>query len=331
MKLSIVVPVYNVERYLPKCLDSLLNQDIDKNDYEIIIVNDGSTDKSRDIAKEYSLNYSNIILINQENRGLSSARNTGIKHSKGKYIQFVDSDDFLEPNVEKTLIDKIEKDNLDVLRFNYRNVNEKYDVFEPNKSGRPFVDYTDNICDGVSFLTERLGFACYAWQFILKTELVISIPLFKEGIFFEDTEWTPRVLSIADRVTSVDTFVYNYLVRDGSITRAATSDKKRKIIDDKLSLIGSLTHQMDSVCDKRWYQGIISSTAISLLGCVAEDFFAERNIFIKKLRYMGIFPLCDYHLNKYLLRKRTLINFSPEIFCLIYYLKNGCMIKSERQ
>ena len=100
MKLSIIVPVYNVADYLPKCLDSLLVQDLSQNEYEIIVVNDGSTDNSGKIAEEYSKTYSNIILINQENQGLSGARNTGIQNAKGEYVQFVDSDDYLEPNRE---------------------------------------------------------------------------------------------------------------------------------------------------------------------------------------------------------------------------------------
>lgn len=322
MILSFVVPVYNIAQYLPKCLDSLLNQDVNRENYEIIIVNDGSTDKSGVIAQEYASKYSNIALINQDNKGLSVARNIGIKAAKGKFIQFVDSDDFLEPNVEKALLEKMEQENLDILRFNYQNVNEQYEIFEPYKSGKPFVDYTDEITDGLTFLTERLGFGCYAWQFILKTSIIRSIPLFKEGVYFEDTEWTPRILSVAQRVTSVDTMVYNYLVRNGSITKGTTIEKKRKIVDDKLSLIESLKNQMDGVEDKRWYEGMISNIVISFLCCVAEDFFSERVAYVRRLRHMGVLPISAFHLTSFALRKRKLINFSLLLFCRLYKLKN---------
>jgi len=322
MILSIVVPVYNVEKYLPKCLDSILNQDIDKEEYEVIVVNDGSTDNCLEIAREYAARVPNIVLINQENQGLSGARNSGIRAAKGKYIQFVDSDDYLEPNVEKVLVEKMERENLDVLRFNYQNVNEKYEVFEPNKSGKPYMDYTDKVCDGLTFLTERLGFACYAWQFMLKTELVKSIPLFREAIYFEDTEWTPRVLVQANRVTSVGTKVYNYLLRCGSITKGTTVAKKRKVLEDKLKLIGSLKNQMLSVDDKRWFEGMIASTVISVLGCIIEDFFAERGGYIRQLKQLRVFPISDYHLHKSALRKRGLINLSPELYCWLIKLKN---------
>lgn len=319
--LSIVVPVYNVEEYLSKCLDSILNQDIDKDDYEIIVVNDGSTDGSGGVAKEYAEKYSNITLINQENQGLSGARNSGIKVARGKYIQFVDSDDYLEPNVEKSLVEKMESENLDILRFNYQNVNEKGEVFDPNKAGKLYVDYRDEVCDGTTFLNERQGPACYAVQFMLKTELVKSIPLFMEGIYFEDVEWTPRVLTAANRVTSESKIIYNYLVRQGSITKAKTLEKKRKVIDDKIFLIELMNSQMADKADKRWYKGMIAGTVISLLGAIVADLYDERRKYIKKLKELAVFPLSDYHLNGGGLRKRKLINLSPELYCLIIRLK----------
>lgn len=321
MILSIVVPVYNVEDYLSKCLDSILNQDIDKDDYEIIVVNDGSTDGSGGIAKEYAERYSNITLINQENQGLSGARNSGIKVARGKYIQFVDSDDYLEPDVEKSLVEKMKSENLDILRFNYQNVNEKGEAFDPNKASKLYVDYRDEVCDGITFLNERQGPACYAVQFMLKTELVKSIPLFMEGIYFEDVEWTPRILTAANRVTSESRIIYNYLVRQGSITKARTLEKKRKVIDDKIFLIELMKSQMADKSDKRWYEGMIAGTVISLLGAIVADLYDERRKYIKKLKELAVFPLSDYHLNSGGLRKRRLINLSPELYCLIIRLK----------
>ena len=104
MKLSIVVPIYKVEPYLRKCVDSLLNQDLPTEDYEIILVDDGSPDCCGEICDEYASKYGNIRVIHRENGGLSAARNSGIEIAQGKYIQFVDSDDYLEPNVLKTLV-----------------------------------------------------------------------------------------------------------------------------------------------------------------------------------------------------------------------------------
>ena len=322
MKLSIIVPVYNVSKYLSKCLDSLIRQDIDKEDYEIIVVNDGSTDDSGEIAKMYAGRYSNIILINQENQGLSGARNTGIKAAKGEYIQFVDSDDYLESNVEKTLVEKMENDNLDILRFNYQNVNENYEVFIPYKDYKPFVDYRDEITDGLTFLTERLGYACYAVQFVIKAEILKKEEnLFKRGIYFEDTEWTPRILTQAGRVTSVDTVVYNYLLRDGSISRSINSDKKRKVVEDKLKLVESMKSQMADKKDRRWYEGMVAFTVISVLDEVAFEFYKERRKYIKILKDMKVFPLSKFHITKRMQRKIKLVNLQPEFYCLILHIK----------
>ena len=216
MKLSIIIPIYNVEQYLRKCIDSVLNQDY--SDYEIILVDDGSTDGSGAICDEYaspsfvnSLTRSVVIkVIHQKNGGLSTARNAGIKAARGTYLCFVDSDDYWEPNVLGGLMEQIERDKLDVLRFDYQNVRIKnegvrelehdgeYEVFQPNKDPKRDVDYSNVVTDGETFLNERLGPACYAWQFVIKREILKEC-LFKEGIYFEDTEWTPRMLLRAKR------------------------------------------------------------------------------------------------------------------------------------
>lgn len=324
MILSIIVPVYNVAKYLQKCLDSLLNQDIDKEVYEIIVVNDGATDNSGEIAKEYAEKYSNIILINQKNQGLSGARNTGIKAAKGKYIQFVDSDDYLEPNIEKTLVDKMESDNLDILRFNYQNVNESYQFFDPNKSGKLFVDYCDEVCDGIAFLNDRLGPACYVWQFMLKRNLIKDREnYFKEGIYFEDTEWTPRILVQAQRVTSIRTIVYNYLIRQGSITQSIESKKKQKLLDDSLSLIGALKMQKPKASGIPWFDGMIANLVVSIIGSLSGEYYSQRKKYLFILKKEKVYPLSTYHLTPSATRKAKLINFfSPEIVCWMLHLKN---------
>lgn len=324
--LSIIVPVYNVSKYLAKCLDSLLCQDLKSEEYEIIVVNDGSTDNSGEIAKQYEDKNSNIKVVRQENQGLSGARNTGIELAQGKYIQFVDSDDYLEPNVLRILVDKMESDNLDVLRFNYQNVNENYEVYEPYKEHKPYVDYRDEVCDGLTFLTERLGFACYAWQFVIKSSLLINDDkyLFKRGIYFEDTEWTPRILTQAKSVTSTDLMVYNYLLRQGSITNSVSIEKKRKVLEDKLLLVSALKQQMSDKSDKRWYEGMISATVISIMGCIVADFYKEKSEYLKRLKELDIYPLSYYHASKLSVRKIKFINFSPWLFCSVLKIKSNC-------
>jgi glycosyltransferase involved in cell wall biosynthesis len=152
VKLSIIVPIYGVEQYLRKCVDSLLSQDIPSSEYEIILVDDGGKDACPQICDEYArmnelenegvrkLGKPLIRVIHRENGGLSAARNSGIEAAQSEYIMFVDSDDYIEPNVLGALLSQMERDNLDVLRYNYQNVNEHYEIFNPNKDPNREVD-----------------------------------------------------------------------------------------------------------------------------------------------------------------------------------------------
>lgn len=314
LKLSVIVPIYKVEKYLAKCVDSLLKQDLSPEEYEIILVDDGSPDRCGEICDEYASHFANIKVVHRENGGLSAARNSGIDVAQGQYVQFVDSDDYLEQNVLKSLVTKMETDNLDILRFNYQNVNERYEVFDPNKDGKRYVDYRDEVCDGLFFLTNRLGPGCYAWQFIIKCELLDGCR-FKEGIYFEDTEWTPRLLEKAKRVTSTDMMVYNYLMRQGSITQSVDEKKKRKVLEDKLLLIDSLIEQTGRVSDKRWFEGMIAQTVLSILGYVCENYYHENAAVCSSLKSKRVFPLSYYHSTKAAKRKIWIANISPKLLC----------------
>lgn len=319
-KLSIIVPIYKVEKYLRKCVDSLLQQDLSSEKYEIILVDDGSPDGCGAICDDYASRFANVKVIHRENGGLSAARNSGIILAQGQYVLFVDSDDYLETNVLKAVVEKTEADGLDVLRFNYQNVNERYEVFSPNKAPKHWVDYSDAVCDGLSFLNERLGPACYAWQFIIRRELLPDC-LFKEGIYFEDTEWAPRMLLKAKRVASTDRMAYNYMMREGSITQSVDEEKKRKVLNDKLLLIDSMNLLKQSVADHRWFDGMIAQVVISIINYIAESFFEERRHVIRKLKEKKVFPLSFYLSNDSAKRKIALANLSPELLCVLLHLK----------
>ena len=323
MDLSVIVPVYNVEAYLKKCVDSLLEQDIAPEDYEIILVDDGSTDSSSGICDGLASLHSNIVVIHKENGGLSSARNAGIDAAAGKYIQFVDSDDYLLPNVLGSILPHIKRDNLDILRFNYQNVDSQGLAFEPNRNPKPFVDYSTDICDGLTFLNERLGFACYAVQFILKTDLVKkSSNRFKEGIFFEDVEWTPRIILQADRIASTDLMVYNYLFRSGSISRSQSDERKKKVLADQYQLIDSMISQAGKVQDARWFKGMIAQTSLAIINSVGTSCYRDRKLYINRLKEKGTFPLSTYHSTANAKRKIRIANISPFLLCWLLRLKN---------
>ena len=319
-KLSIIVPIYGVEQYLHKCVDSLLNQDISLSEYEIILVDDESPDMCPKICDDYAAAYENIRVIHQKNGGLSAARNSGIEVATGKYIMFVDSDDYIEPNVLSGLLAQAEQDNLDVLRYRLQYVNPQYEVYNPYESD-PFKgnDYSEEPTDGVTFLNTRMSTACYAWAFVLKRELLDGC-LFTPGIYFEDTDWTPRMLVKAKRVASTNTIVYNYLQREGSITKAVNRSKQQKVLDDKMRLIGEMQRQAKELQEKgfnnAWFSRMIADTVISVIGILSVDFYAERKTYLKQLNRMNIYPIRSKSL------KARLINLSPRLVVELLHRKN---------
>ena len=329
MKLSIIVPIYNVAPYLRKCVDSLLTQDI--SDYEIILVDDGSTDNSGAIADELvdAFRLSPLAsrlemrVIHQANGGLSAARNTGIAAAQGDYILFVDSDDHLQPNTLGTLLEQAERDNLDVLRFRYQNVKESGEVFVPHKGmKRDYNDYSSYLTDGLSFLNDRMGIQCYAWQFLVKADIVRQ-ELFTPGIYFEDTDWTPRMLLRAKRVASTDLVVYNYLWREGSITLSQKdTNKMRKQLDDKIAILGRLNEWGNAVPDRRWFDGMISGLVINIVGIIASTFYSERKRYIQQIKALNILPITTYHIAPRAQRKVKLINTSINFAVWLLHIKS---------
>ena len=329
MKLSIIVPIYNVAPYLRKCVDSLLTQDI--SDYEIILVDDGSTDNSGAIADELvdAFRLSPLAsrlemrVIHQANAGLSAARNTGIMAAQGEYILFVDSDDYLHPNTLGTLLEQMEHDNLDVLRFRYQNVKENGEVFVPHEGMKTdYNNYTSNPTDGLNFLNERMWVQCYVVQFLVKTDIVRQ-ELFTLGIYFEDTDWTPRILLRAQRVASTDLVVYNYLWREGSITLSQKDiAKMRKQLHNKIDLLRKLNNWGQSVSDRRWFDGMISGLVINIVGIIASTFYTERKEYIKQIKSLGVLPLKNIHVASKAVKKLKLINFSIDLATWLLHFRS---------
>ena len=354
MKLSFIVPVYNVAPYLRKCVDSLLAQDYD--DYEIILVDDGSTDESGKICDEYAASPLSAIgmppfseadhstipirVIHQPNAGLSAARNAGIKCAEGKYLCFVDSDDYWEENVLGSLMEQVEREKLDVLRFDYRNVRIvdakhldaehidarrlEYEVFEPNKTPR-YIDRRDEIIDGETYLNTRMGYACYAWQFILRRDLILSScankidsfpsgrdgvgSLFTKGLHFEDVDWLPRMMLRAKCVNSTQMTVYNYFWREGSITLTqGNKEKIRKNVEDQLYIIEQYKDYLEHHPACTWLKNMQSSMVAGVLTAVAQSFYPERKKYIIRLKTLNVLPLSIANQGKTYKRRAILVN-----------------------
>ena len=238
MKFSIVVPVYNVEQYLDDCLKSLQEQAFA--DHEIICVNDGSTDHSREILSEWETRIPQLKIIDRKNGGLSAARNTGLAAATGDYILFVDSDDWVEPTMLSRLA--VEATGEDMICFACRKSDSgTTDTLLPEQS------------DGWSYYNRHalehreVPFVC-VWQRCYRREFLMDNNLrFREGILHEDNEFTPRACLKSKRVKVIPDVLYNYRIRSGSImtTRGLRSKESLITIGNELSELFAKEHGID--------------------------------------------------------------------------------------
>lgn len=209
-KLTVITPFYKAEKYIEKCIKSLLNQDLVEVQY--IFVNDGSPDNADKIVQKYAAEDNRILLLEKENGGQSSARNMAMKYADGKYILYVDADDYLEPNVLGNMVKAAEDNNLDILRAVICDVkgDEKTQIDELDNPGTVM---TGRERLGHNMISYSLCAHMYRRDFLLQNNIV-----FMEGVYHEDMDYVPRTLYYAQRVMDLDLFFYNYVVVEGSTT-----------------------------------------------------------------------------------------------------------------
>ncbi|MEG1590517.1 glycosyltransferase [Chryseobacterium sp.] len=212
-KVSVIVPVYNVENYLAKCLDSLVNQSLQN--IEIVIVNDGSSDGSASIIKQYSEKYPDKVkAFIKENGGLSDARNFGIDQATGDYLGFVDSDDYVSKTMFEEMLNLAEKHNAEMVICNIQKVDEEGNVTQkltqiPNMPEK--IDLETNF----SVFSDLSYFACNK---LFRKELFAD-KRFKKGVHFEDIQLIPQLLLECETIAQTQNFHYQYLERLDSISK----------------------------------------------------------------------------------------------------------------
>lgn len=203
-KVSVIVPIYNVEKYLEKCINSLLSQTLE--DIQIILVNDGSKDNSGNIAKEYEKNNKNrIIYVEKENGGLSDARNYGLKYATSDFIAFLDSDDYIEKNAYEEMYNKAIEENADYVECDF--------IWEfPNKIRVDKQYPYKNKKEMLSFVR------VVAWNKLIKRQLITDNNLeFPKGLRYEDIEFTYKLIPFVNKFAYVDKPFIHYVQREGSI------------------------------------------------------------------------------------------------------------------
>lgn len=219
-KISIVVPVYNVERFLVDCIESIRKQTL--RDFELILVNDGSTDQSGDICDQYAKKDERIIVIHKENGGQSSARNRGIDEAKGEFIGFIDSDDWIQEDMYEQLYIKAKEEEAEIAACNIIE-------FQKDNSKRYFcLDSSDRLYDRKSamnelYLNERLSFS--PCNKIYKRTLFDGIR-FKEGYILEDVDFAYRIIHQSARIYYTGQALYNYRYNEKSTLRKEFSKKR---------------------------------------------------------------------------------------------------------
>ena len=229
-KVSVIIPVYNVEKYLKECVDSVINQTY-KN-IEIILVDDGSTDASADICDEYARNHDYIKTVHKKNGGLSSARNRGVTEAAGVYVCFLDSDDYWENrSFLFDIIDKVTDEEVILFRFK-KYIEKTGKLIESVPQSKKTVP-TDK-CELLDYLITNGQFISSAWSKMVRKDLLINNNIiFREGVTSEDIEWSGKIILYAESFIYTDISGYVYRQRAESITSTMT---RQNIIDLKRNL-----------------------------------------------------------------------------------------------
>ena len=219
--LTVVIPVYNVEKYLKRCIESILIQEW-KN-YDILLVDDGSTDNSPQICEDYAKAYDIISVIHKENGGLSEARNTGISNAEGEYVFFLDSDDWIEPNTFSDLAEVIESDQYDIISFNPEFVKSEHDIIKSDSKRTKRLTGKEALIDMFSygFIT---GFATdKIYRKALFTKNTIQFPV---GKYYEDLGTNYKLFLAAKKVYATNQKYYHYLIDNPDSITQSWNEKK---------------------------------------------------------------------------------------------------------
>ena len=304
IKVSIIVPVYNVEKYINRCLDSLVNQTL--KEIEIIVVNDESPDNSEEIIIEYQKKYNNIKYYKKTNGGLSDARNYGIKYASGEYIGFVDSDDYVDLSMFEKLYEKAFKENLDIVVCDSIEVyNDKTILKKSN------FNYSDSVIKNYIISPPM---ACTR----LYKKYIFDQVKFTKNIFYEDLYLNPGLINITKKIGFLNEGLYFYIQRSGSIMKQKKYDSKL------LDIFKVLKHNKDVLNDK--YPNEIEYLYISHLLRTASLRFLDYDnykelisLINKEIRN----EVPNYHKNIYYQKS----SYKLKIICFLAYHKQYNLLK----
>lgn len=291
-KLSYIVPVYNVEHYLSKCLDSILNQGFTTDDYEIILVNDGSKDHSQHICENYVKEYPNIHLYNKENGGVSSARNLGLENATGKFVVFIDADDYVIDNAYSYIFNNFVTKDVDIVRYWTTIVNE----------GTPTsIDYTGEIIfkgTGHEFI-KTFGLETFCYASIYRRSYLLENSLrFKKYRIGEDFLFSSSVLLTNPSIVSTSCNIYRYVKHANTASTLRKKEYARQCVEDQLEINEDLINQIYRLnsCDDLFYKECMSSLKKKIRLIFSRAMSAEYSnkefaLIVQRCKRQGLLPL----------------------------------------
>ena len=283
-KLSIIVPVYNCEKYLEKCLNSLTNQTL--SNIEIILVNDGSKDNSLEICKKHAKKDDRIIVLNQENSGQSKARNVGLAHAGGEFITFVDSDDWVDENYYEKLVNACEKYDADIACASIIRERKNFKKFRINYTKEQVITKIQEKID-----TAKVPDMCYVWNKVYKREYLHNLGLkFVEGMYFEDVDFVTRAIYYSNKIVTVPNTYYHYWTNFNSTVKTMkTSDKKRADSLKSKALVLEFFKEKNLTSNPK--NLIKRKTCVKMLGITLLKIYQWETI--KKYYLFGAIPIAE--------------------------------------
>lgn len=326
MKLSIIIPVYNVEKYIEDCLKSVYDGNLE--DFEVICIDDKGKDESINIVKDYikKNNISNLTIIEHEkNKGLSEARNTGINHALGKYVCFLDSDDMVNTNNLKLLVEEAIKEDLDIIEGKLEEISET-NIKITSGTERNVIQST-NVMDGDTYFATMYEKSLYfpmAWCRIYKLEYIKNSDYrFVPNLQFEDEVFSPKVIINSNRIKYSNLPFYIYRRRDGSITTNIA--KSNKWLESYLKIIDNLSDFSKKIINTKSYTFLksrIENLALSILKNPIKYKSSKENLeeiinIVKKDKLYKI----PQKSNNVLIRIQGYIMKYPKIFIILYKMR----------
>lgn len=259
---SVIVPVFNTEKYLDRCIDSIINQTY--SNLEILLIDDGSTDSSGLICDQYKEFDNRIKVFHISNRGLSEARNLGLRIAVGKYILFIDSDDYIEMDSIERLLTGILDKNIDFVMGNYREIDQNYSCDKVRNGVQPYFPYSSP--EIMKLLIQNKAWYPAAYLNLYRKDFLINNTLFfRKGFYYEDLELLPRLFFTANRIVYVDYIFYNYIIRENSIMTSGTTLEKR---NHKLIIYKDWFRLFKKVEDSEWQRLLYGMLVSSYLWAV---------------------------------------------------------------